>query len=270
MKIKSIILGVIGALIIMGIFNFFQRKQTPDPIYRVVWFELQIAPASYRFAIMPEQPILIGYEGENGEKGATMLIRYDHVPEVFNRTVEKVNDLVKNCKIFDLPITNPDLAFEDSYMNEPSVHIRLAYANDKRWAGYYPLGDEPDAVSSLIRDTKALAKQLMEEQTNQVIDGDTAHSHLAPDKNTAQKNEPSVVVKVKVHLSGDISANGEKVTLAELDTVLDDLKQENGGVWYFRESPEEEPPESLDQTIEAVLDAITSRSLPVRLQPEEY
>jgi hypothetical protein len=155
-------------------------------------------------------------------------------------------------------------------MEEPSVHIRLAYADDNRWAGYYPLGDEPEAVRSLLRDTKALAKQLMQKQSNQIIDGDTAHSHLAPEKNAAQKDEPSVIVKVKIHLSGEITANGEKVTLAELGTTLDELKQENGGVWYFRESPEEEPPKSLDPTIEAVLDAITSRSLPVRLQPEEY
>lgn len=270
MKAKLIIVVVLGVLVIMGLFDFMQRKKPTEPIYRLVWFELQIAPASYRFAIIPEQPILIGYEGQNGEEGATILIPYDHAPEVYERTVEMVDDIVKKCGIMELPLTRPEMAFADSSIEEPSVHIRLAYANDARWAGFFPLDGFPEPVAALIRDTKVLAKQTMQAQTSEVIDGDTAHSYLAPEKNTAQKNAPSVIVKVEVFLSGQITANGEKVTLKELDSLLDDLKQKNGGVWYYRESPEQEPPESLVSTIEDVMDAIASRKLPVRLQPEEY
>ena len=51
----------------MGILNFIKRQKPENVVYRLVWFELQIAPATYRFAIMPEQPILIGYEGDNGD-----------------------------------------------------------------------------------------------------------------------------------------------------------------------------------------------------------
>lgn len=75
---------------------------------------------------------------------------------------------------------------------------------------------------------------------------------------------------MKVLQSGKITANGQEVSLSELGTILDDLKQKDGGVWYFREEPEHEPSEPLTMTIESVIDAIASRELPVHLQPEEY
>jgi hypothetical protein len=270
MKPKLIITVILGALIIMGLFDFMKRKKVAEPIHRLVWFELQIAPASYRFAIMPEQPMLIGYEGENGEKGATMLIRYEHVPDVFERTVERVDALVRKSGIMGLPPSDPNRAFDDESMVDQSVHVRVAYADNTRWASVYGADEIPQAVAVLIHESKALAKQIMQEQTNEAIDGDTAQAFLEPEKNTAQKNAPSVIVKVKILLSGEITANGQKVSLQELGNILDDLKKEEGGVWYFRESPEQEPPESLVSTIEAVMDTIASRRLPVRLQPEEY
>jgi hypothetical protein len=257
-------------VIVLGIFSFMNRQKPENVIYRLVWFELQIAPASYRFAIMPEQPILIGYEGENGEKGATMLIRYEHVPDVFERTVEVVDGLVKKSGILSLPPSNPDQAFDDTAMTSPSIHIRIAYADNRRWAGFYSIDAPPEAVAALVRDTKGLAKQILQEQTGEKIDGETAHSFLDPEKNIAQKNAPSVIVKVKVLQSGKITANGQEVSLSELGTILDDLKQKEGGVWYFREEPEHEPSGSLAMTIQSVIDAIVSRELPVQLQPEEY
>lgn len=270
MKPKLTIAVIIGALIIMGLFDFVKRKKAIEPIHRLVWFELQIAPASYRFAIMPEQPILIGYEGENGTKGATMLIRYEHVPNVYERTVERVDALVRKSGIMGLPPSHPNRAFDDTAMVDQSVHVRIAYADNTRWAAVYGADEIPQAVAVLIHDSKALAKQIMQEQTSETIDGDTAHAFLDPKTNAAQKNTPSVIVKVKVLLSGEITANGAKVTLKELGDLLDDLKKERGGVWYFRESPEQEPPEALVSTIKDVMDAIATRKLPVRLQPEEY
>ena len=270
MKLKILIIIIITGVIILGIFSFLNRRKPKNVIYRLVLFELEIAPDSYRFAIMPAQPILIAYEGENGEKGTMMLIRYEHVPDVFDRTVEKVDGLVKKSGILRLPHSNSDKAFDDATMTSPSIHIRIAYADNSRWAGFYSIDAAPKAVNNLIQDTKVLAKQLMREQSNEKIDGETAQAFLDPEKNVAQKDVPSIIVKVKVFQSGKITANGKEVSLPELEEILDDLKQKDGGVWYFREEPDHEPPESLALTIEKVIDAITSRQLPVRLQPEEY
>jgi hypothetical protein len=270
MKSKALLIAFVMGAIVLGLFSIKKRQKPENVTYRLVWFELQIAPASYRFAIMPEQPILIGYEGENNEKGATMLIRYEHVPDVFERTVERVDELVKKSGILGLPPSKPDQAFDDTAMTTPSIHIRIAYADNRRWAGFYSIDAPPAAVASLVKDTKVLAKQILQDQSSEKIDGETAHSFLEPDKNIAQKNAPSVIIKVKILQSGKITANSQVVSLSELGKILDDLKEKDGGVWYFREDPEHEPPESLATTIQSVIDAIASRELPIQLQPEEY
>jgi len=184
MKSKLIIVVVLGILIIMGIFDFVKRKKVTEPIYRLVWFELEIAPASFRFAIIPEQPILIAYEGEKAEKGALMLIRYEHVPDVYDRTVEKVDALVRKSGILSLPPSGTNQAFDDTAMPDQSVLLRIAYADKTQWAAVYSADEIPLAVAALIQDSKALAKRIMQEQSNEKIDVDTARAFLDPEKKT--------------------------------------------------------------------------------------
>jgi hypothetical protein len=270
MKTKLLVLFALAAVVLVAILLHKRRRKLPSVIYRLVWFELQVAPSSYRFAIMPEQPILIMFEGENGQEGAVMLIRYDHAPEAYEQTVERVDSIVKRSGVLNLRPLNPDQAFEDAAMESPSVHIRLAYADNTRWAGVYDMDNVPEAVSGLIHDTKSLAGQIMQEQSKEKINGDVARTYLEPEKNIAQAESIPIIVKVKVYQSGKISANGQEVTLGELAQILDDVKQKNGVVWYFRESPDKEPSEALDKIIKGVLDAIMGRDLPLRLQPTEY
>ena len=73
-----------------------------------------------------------------------------------------------------LPLNNPALAFSDRAIEQESVHICIAYADNTRWASVYQLTDLPAEVNSLIRDTKSLAKKIMQEQTLDKIEGDTA------------------------------------------------------------------------------------------------
>lgn len=256
-------------VILLGIVNFSKQEQPENLIYRLVWFELQVAPASYRFAIMPDQPILVGYEGENGEEGATMLINYEQVPEIFEQTIENVDALIKKNNMLSLPPINPEQAFADATMTAPSIHVRIAYADNKRWAGFYPIDNPPPALAALIQETKALAKQLIHQQNNKRIDGETAQSLLEPEKNTAQQDTPSVIIKVKVLESGKLTVNDQPISFSQLGAILDDLTTKNGGVWYFRENPEREPSPALLKIIESVLDEIAARHLPVRIQPEE-
>ena len=67
--------------------------------YRLTWFELQVAPMEYRFAIIPKQPILVGSIGENK---ATILLRYDVDPKSYDKTVESIDKLIKELGIMQL------------------------------------------------------------------------------------------------------------------------------------------------------------------------
>lgn len=250
----------------MGLLDFFKRmKRNENVIYRLLWFEIQVTPFTFRFAILPEQPILIGYEGENGEKGKTMLIRYEHVPDVYESTVERVDVLVKESGVLELAPYNAEYAFSDDWIGKSAVHIRIAYADNTSWAGVFMLDELPKEINVLVQSLKELGKQIVLEQGSQKISAESAKTYIEPENNAAQKASPKVIVKINIDTSGKTFANGKEVTLLQLVEILDDLKNNNGCVWYSREAPDQEPSELVLGHIEKVLAAVADRELPIRL-----
>jgi biopolymer transport protein ExbD len=69
------------------------------------------------------------------------------------------------------------------------------------------------------------------------------------------------VLKVKVTASGDITADGQPVTLEQLAPKLSELKKAGGGVWYYRENPGSEPHPNAMKVVELVAE----NKLPIRL-----
>jgi hypothetical protein len=73
--------------------------------------------------------------------------------------------------------------------------------------------------------------------------------------------EISKVLKVKVTAGGDVTADGQPVTLEQLAAKLADLKGAGGGVVYYREDPAGEPHENAMKVVELVAE----NGLPIRL-----
>jgi len=69
------------------------------------------------------------------------------------------------------------------------------------------------------------------------------------------------VLKIKVTSGGDVTADGEAVTLGQLATRLAALKQAGGVVWYYRENQTAEPHPNAIKVIEQV----AQNKLPIRL-----
>lgn len=78
------------------------------------------------------------------------------------------------------------------------------------------------------------------------------------EKPAAQGNR---VIKVKVTTGGDITADGQPVTLEQLARKFADLKKADGEVWYHRDNPTGEPHPNAMKVIELVAE----NSLPVKL-----
>jgi hypothetical protein len=76
-----------------------------------------------------------------------------------------------------------------------------------------------------------------------------------------QENVIKVKVKVKVTVNGEITADGQPVTLEKLAVRFADLKRAGGVVWYYRENPAREPHANAKKVIELVVD----NKLPIRL-----
>jgi hypothetical protein len=82
---------------------------------------------------------------------------------------------------------------------------------------------------------------------------------------SSQVENPAVpvgkIVKIKVTGGGDITSDGEPVTLEQLATKLAELRQAGGEVWYHRKTPSGEPHESAMKVIALVVD----NKLPIKL-----
>jgi hypothetical protein len=255
----------------MNLPRFLRRNGAKAALtHRLTWFELQISPHSYRFAIVPKRPILIGLAGDNDSPAFTSLIRYDRTPDVFEKTVEQVDALIKRANIMGLTPREPHMVFADEHLKRPGVHLRFAYADDNRWAGHYEPDQVPAPVLALVQDTKDLAHSILKQTSRQRISGQDALEALEPNKNAEQESHPSLIVKVRISRLGTISVNDREVSLAELRSTLDDLQGRHGGVWYYRDDPDQEPTEATTRVVQEVLEAITTRRLPVRLQSEKY
>jgi hypothetical protein len=78
-------------------------------------------------------------------------------------------------------------------------------------------------------------------------------------------NEPpkpgSIVLKVFVSASGEITADGKTITLEKLSEKMADLKKDNGVVYYHRENPKGGPHANAMKVIELVVE----HDLPIRM-----
>jgi biopolymer transport protein ExbD len=83
-----------------------------------------------------------------------------------------------------------------------------------------------------------------------------------PPSQTQEKSaEANTVVKITLASDGQVTANGQIVTLDQLGAKLADVKQDGGEVWYYRENPASEPhPNALK-----VMDLVAQNGLPIKL-----
>ena len=62
----------------------------------------------------------------------------------------------------------------------------------------------------------------------------------------------NAVLKISVLKSGEIMADGVKVSVDQLDPLLAAHSQKRGVVWYYREAGAEEPPPQATQVIQLI------------------
>jgi hypothetical protein len=245
----------------MSLFGFLKKtKDGNSGSARLVWFELQVAPAAFRFAFTPEQPVVISFAGENGQKAVTTMITPDQAGGLYERTVGQVDTLLKKTDILYLPLTQTEQAFADAALKTPGVHVRFAYADDMSWASAYPREKLPPEIATLLSETRALARQILQQQ-----------SPGSSQANAAQINSSSETAKILVTRFGEIRVNEREIPLAGLNTFLDELKARGGDLCYSREPSNEEPAEAMTKTIQQLMEAVMERGLRLRLEvaPDE-
>jgi len=94
------------------------------------------------------------------------------------------------------------------------------------------------------------------------------HDNSIAENHISQQNKIPVesnVIKVYVEHDGKITANGNLISLKDLDSSFSKLKTSNGIIYYSRDNAQGEPP----QESMRVMDLIIKHSLPVKVYTDK-
>lgn len=119
------------------------------------WFELEEAPHVMRLAIVPDQPILFASDG------ATWLIDADAARR--SEVAGAIDFLIRANRIVETRPNEPAKAFDAAAQKKPSLHARISYGGERRWATFHPLRDVPDNVRAFVAGCVAYGREHLRE-----------------------------------------------------------------------------------------------------------
>jgi hypothetical protein len=131
-----------------------QKKSNP-----IVWFELQIAPFELRLAVLPGQPVLFGYAGDEGRPGPTWLLRTKENPDAARAFAASLANVLSSCPVYRSEPNEAAKCFQAETLKAPSLHLRLAWADGTRWATFYPLDALPPQMAELVSACRRLGNE---------------------------------------------------------------------------------------------------------------
>jgi hypothetical protein len=133
---------------------------TTEP--RLTWFELEVCPFQFRLAVATGQNALFGYQPEDGGRVRSFAMPYRRNEEQVKSLLESLHWLILANGILDTPQTVPEKAFDPPAMTVRSVHVRIAYSDDRKWASVYTDVEAPANVQALIEQARYLGTQEFE------------------------------------------------------------------------------------------------------------
>lgn len=229
---------------------------------RLEWFELQISPNKFRFAVVPDQAIMLAKEYGEKTRGGIWLLQRDDT--MANTIINTLDSIIRLNHVIENKENSPEKTFEDDSLKTPSLHIRIGYGTDgygtkKRWQSYYTLENVPANIETLVQACRSLCDRAINSLSSQDISKEHAQLLITPN-----------VAKVKIAKNGDIYLNKRRVSLKELKQELRQLKESEGIVWYYREKPQKDPKGKVEAVMQDVLKIIIELKLPVKLSEKDF
>ena len=122
----------------------------------LAWFEVQECPHEFRFAILPNQPLLFGCHPEPGAEVCTWLLAPGQDAALVRTLIGKLGQLVQLHHVLAPLPQSPTNAFSPSAMATPSLHLRVAFGPDRSWQSCYDGNHIPATILAFYDDVKAL------------------------------------------------------------------------------------------------------------------
>jgi len=165
---------------------------------------------------------------------------------------------------------NSENCFNDKTLEKESIHLRFMYSNNSSWSSYYEANNVPQQIMEIIDQSKKIGLTFLNRETNKIVDTKDVDKLIDPENNKYDLTKEGVVLKIYINENAEIVLDGTKSSINQLGNQLDLLKSQNGVVWYSRYDPQKEPQEDVTKIMKEVLDEITKRNLPIKLNEENY
>jgi hypothetical protein len=137
------------------------------------WFELEEAPHAMRLAIVPDQPILFATEA------ATWLIDAD--AERRAALAGAIDFLIRANRVVETRPNEPAKAFDKAALRKPSLHARISYGGERRWATFHPLREVPENIRAFQAGCLAYGREHLRE--GRAVSGADAVRFLGRNRN---------------------------------------------------------------------------------------
>jgi hypothetical protein len=217
------------------------------------WFELEIDPFILRFSVLPGLAIVYSKDIHDKEHGLTWVLERDDPKAA--AVIRSLDALIREHHLMESTPNEPQKTFQTETVKTPSVHMRIGYGTDgqgrnKRWQSYYRSDNLPPNIKAFIEACRNMGDSL----------GQSGGPPM-PEEEFLRKTTGKEIAKIKITAKGDIYLNDKQVPLEQMTTELKRLKEADGEVLYYRESPEENSQGKATAVVDAVMRKIKELKL---------
>jgi len=123
---------------------------------QLTWFEVELAPNEYRFGVVPGQPILFSPPAsQRNPDGGLIVFRPDSPArqERYDEILRSLGILLNRYQLVETPMHEPNRVFDKNFAQQPSLHVRVAFASGRRWATWYPKQEISEKLKAFVQET---------------------------------------------------------------------------------------------------------------------
>ena len=148
----------------------------------IVWFELQIAPFEFRLAVLPGQPVLFGCNEAEGQPAATWLLRVKENPNAVKAFATGLAEVIRAHPVYEGEPREPDKCFQTETLKIPSLHLRIGWADGRRWATFYLRDSIPAPIVKLVDACRRLGMEKIASLGGRRLTPDEALREVKPER----------------------------------------------------------------------------------------
>lgn len=266
---KTLLLALLVVVAVVAAIRFGASWRTEAGARRLTRFEVHAVSAlparPTRISVVEGEPLLVAPEEREGEIAVALLMAPGDESGTYEDMVENVETLVEESGVLALPRVDPDRCFDDRALENASTHVRIAFSDGTRWASVYDPDRVPVEVSALVGDVIRLADRVRHDREAQKSTERRELDSLdANELFPLSKDHP--ILEVDVDGAGRIEVGASEVTWSTLESLLDELAEEKGGVLCWLRTGGESV-EQQGESLQRLVDSARSSGVLVRILP---